>query len=383
MRKLLTILILFFFVNISFAQKKHIVSCHNYLKKNSLKKAQKYIELAVNSGKTKESLMGKAWFYRGKTYHAIFQSKKEKDKKLSVNPLQEAIKSYQNSLKADTDGDFKDKNIHGLRVAGSQLFNAAVKYFQDKEFSKALENFENIIVINETKEIAKLDTQVFYNAALSAEKSNSLEKAKKYFDKCIEYKYGGAKIYIFLSKIYKDEKNQEAFIKTIKKGVENCPDNNSDLIIQLVNHYLETKQSKEALEYLKIAVEKDNKNASLYFAQGTLYDELKEVDKAVTSYGKATSLKEDYFDAWYNLGALYNNQAADCIRKANETDDDAKYQELKNKADENFTLALEPLEKAHKLDETDKSTMLSLKQIYYKLQMEEKYDKIDKKLKGN
>ena len=381
MRNLLTILLLFIGFSVSYAQPSKIVSCHNYLKRGNLKKAHKVIEEAVTSGKTKEKDMAKAWYYRGKTYHAIFQSKEEKYQKLDADPLGKAVESYQKSLACDKKNKYTKDNIHNLKVAVSQYFNLAIDFYNKENYPRAISSFEAVLKLNEVKEIARLDTQVIYNLALAANKAKDNEKAIIYFEKCLNYKYGGISIYYTLINLYQEKKETEKRLTLIKKGIDDYPNENSQLILLLVNHYLETKQTTEALAYLKIAIEKDGKNASLYFAQGTLFDELKQYEDALKSYNKATELKPDYFDAWYNIGALYNNKAADAIKKSNDSEEDADYQKYKEEADEAFNLALEPLEKAYALNSEDKNTLISLKQIYYKLQMMDKYKEIDAKLK--
>ena len=80
----------------------------------------------------------------------------------------------------------------------------------------------------------------------------------------------------------------------------------------------------------------DNTNPSIFFAVGTIYDQMGDIEKAISAYENAIKLKPDYFEANYNLGALYVNQAADILDKANDLPLDAvaEYDKEKAKADE-------------------------------------------------
>ena len=52
--------------------------------------------------------------------------------------------------------------------------------------------------------------------------------------------------------------------------------------------------------------------------EGSIYDQKKEFVKAEADYKKAIELKADYFDALYNLGALFFNNGAEIYNQAND-----------------------------------------------------------------
>jgi tetratricopeptide (TPR) repeat protein len=138
------------------------------------------------------------------------------------------------------------------------------------------------------------------------------------------------------------------------------------------------------MKYLDIAIAQDPKNASYFFAQGTLYDKLQKPDEATTSYLKAIEYKEDYFDAYYNLGALYYNKGVKQVDVANlvPSSQPDKYELEKDKADIEFKKAIPYMEKAHEINPTDKFTLESLKTLYYRLKMLDKHAEIIEKMKS-
>ena len=146
---------------------------------------------------------------------------------------------------------------------------------------------------------------------------------------------------------------------------------------------LADKSSKYALDYLELATKNNPQNATLWFAKGSLFDaNMKDTVKAVDCYKKAIEIDPKYFDANYNLGALYFNHGADIMTKANALPQDKakEYDDLKVKANAEFNLSLPYLEKAHELNSQDIPTMESLKNIYYRLEMMEKMEDMKKQL---
>jgi tetratricopeptide (TPR) repeat protein len=133
---------------------------------------------------------------------------------------------------------------------------------------------------------------------------------------------------------------------------------------------------------LEKAMQIDKTNPTIFFAVGTIYDQLGNIDLAIDAYEKALELSPDYFEANYNLGALYVNMAADILDKANDLPLDAvkEYDIQKGKADEMLHKSIPYLEKSLDLMPEDVNTMVSLKEIYTRLGMTDKLKVIDEKL---
>ena len=66
----------------------------------------------------------------------------------------------------------------------------------------------------------------------------------------------------------------------------------------------------------------------------------------MTQLQEATRLAPDNADAFYNLGAAYQNKAAELNTQANDTEDAAAAQALVDQRNENLELALGPLTQA-------------------------------------
>ena len=415
MKKTTLIISLLFVYIVINAQPNKRVSAFNYLKYDELDKAKEAIDDACKHEKTISD--PKTWWYAGQIYQGIHVNKKFKS--LDADALSKSLEAYKKAMVLN----FKDPANQNLDLnkeddlvkftlllmnqkttyvddevvmdiimnrfpALANIFvNKGVTEFKDsKDYLASLSSFENSLFLSSLS--GKLDTPIIYYAALSADKAKEYDKAIKYYDLVTKFGYGvdakeKATMFYLKAKVQQAKGDTIKYVETLKKGIDKYQDGSASLVTELINHYLETKQGGQALNYLKIAIEKDPTNATYHFAQGSLYDTYyQNVDSASISYKKAIELKSDFFDAYYNLGALYYNSGAAIIEKANDEKDLKKYDVLKKQADETFEKALPYLEKAYELNPEDNSTMQSLKTLYYRTGNMEKHDLIKAKLSG-
>ncbi len=371
------------------AQNSKVQSALNYSKPqyNQLDKAKTAIDLASKHPKTIEK--AKTWKVRGQVYLAISQSSDEKFKTLSDNPLEVAINAYKKALKLDIKGQYKNEIENQLKIIGILMVNKGIDDFNKKDYNTALKSFEGSLGIDTMVYVGKIDTMVIFNAGIAAEKAKLYDKALMYYQKTADLKFEGSKVYGYMAKIENERGDTVKYVDYLKQGVKAYPSDNDALMVALINHYLNVDKSDLALEYLTKAIEKDPTNQTFYFAQGALYDKLKDFDNAKASYEKAVEIKSDYFDAYYNLGALFFNKGADMLKEANNIppNKQAEYEAAIKESFNELGKALPYLERAHEIDATEKSTMLTLKEIYFKLRADNedymaKYKAMDEKIKA-
>jgi len=367
MKKIKILLLALIYVGAVNAQKSKVQVAVNYMKYDELDKAKQAIDEAASNPQS--SGMEKTWYYRGLIYQQIF--KHEKFGNLDPQPLQKSYEYYSKSIELNPSSEYADDISKRKIEIANRIFGMGVEQFTAKNYSGALESFEFVLKISPN------DTLSTLNAAYSAERSGNNEKAKQYYNRLIEMKYNEPKIYIFLAKIYKSENDTLKGLSVVQMGRQRFPADNA-LAIEEVNFFLSTGKSKEALDPLNIAISKEDQNPQLYFARGIIYDKLGDTERAKADYQKTIELKPDYFDAYYNMGAMYFNEAADLANKANNipAGKTKEKEEAKAKTEAKFKEAQPFFEKAYELNPTDQSTMLLLKQIYSRLGDMVKYEKI-------
>jgi len=411
MLKLIKVLVVLLFVNITLnalGQKAKVVSAYNYLKYGEVDKAKEAIDIAVSNEKTKE--IAKTWYYRGGIYLAIYESKDQNVKALDTNALTVAYEGFIKASELDVKGHYTEDITKKLEYCSVYFVNQGVKDYSATKYESALTSFENAIAINSRPEFNKIDTLSIYNAALTCEKLKQKEKSVKYYRLLLDYKYGGAKIYSFLLNVLQTAKDNTARLEILKEGRLAYPDDNN-LIIQELNYYIETGDKDKAIANLKAAIEMDGDNYNLYYALGSMYDQVGDFRNGENAYKKALELAEPafsqslegykasmgtedessskanlnkvhdtYFSILYNYGALHFNEGVKEIQKISSISDNAIYAREKKRAEERMVLALPYLEKALELKPKDKNTITSLKDLYARVGDNEKWNKMQEKL---
>ncbi|MDQ1770304.1 tetratricopeptide repeat protein [Labilibaculum sp. A4] len=387
MRKLSFILVMLMCVASVSAQKSKVTGAQNYLTSGKLDKAKEAIDEGIQDEKC--VAYAKAYLVKGKVYQGIFESPLPAYKKLAEKPLDIAFDAYMKALELDEKGKMEKPVKAQMTNMIPDYTNEAVNLYNAGDFPGALAAFERVLEIEGMdmfKENATIDTAVIFNAGMTAQKADQLDKAAKYYKQSIEYNYGGAKTYANLSKVLTDSGNKEEGVKYLHKGFELYP-NDSWMLVELINHYMLGGEPQKAADYLDKAIELDPTNASFYRAKGTLYEKTEEFAKAEEMYTKALSMDPNDFTSQYNLGLLKLNAAIQKHKVANEIMDAKKYNEAIKAVYAEYEAVIPYFEKVLEMQPDEKNSMITLKELYFKLRNEnevylEKYNKIKDKLDG-
>ena len=164
---------------------------------------------------------------------------------------------------------------------------------------------------------------------------------------------------------------------------------NTNILFTLISYYIDKQEDPaKILVYIDKAIETEPNNSSLHFAKGTLYDRLGDWENAVTSYKKSIEIDPNFFDAYYNIGALYFNKGVKYIEEASKVParELEKYDALMEKANAEFKNSLPYMEQAYKVNPNSKETIEALKNIYFRFRTEsqelnDKYIEFNEKAK--
>jgi tetratricopeptide (TPR) repeat protein len=375
-RTILAVLIIMS-ASVIFGQTNKRTSAYNYQRYGKLDLAKQAIDEAAQDEKT--IMDAKTWFYRGNIYYDIGISTDENYRKLDPDPFGVAFKSYQKAKELDTKGEFAVDILKYTIAVGEGYYNLGVISYNELKFKEAALSFEQAFTVSQS--VGRIDTTALFNAAVSATQGKETTLAKQYYQQLIQLKVQKPDVYASLAEIYKMEGDTAMALQTIGKGREIFPED-FNLLIAETNIYLTTDEKEKAMKDLEMALQFDRTNPSIFFAVGTIYDQMGDIPKATNAYENAILINPDYFEANYNLGALYVNQAADILQKANDLPLDAvkEYDAQKALADQMLQKSLPYLEKALELMPEDVNTMVSLKEIYTRLGMTEKLKGINEKL---
>lgn len=417
--KKISLIFLMFICIFAFGQKKNVTDAWSYLRDGFLDDAKTAIDKAESNVDTKDWY--RTYFYKGKIYREIGISKEKKYKKLcgdecfdiAYDALMKSIKlNFTKQENKDLDlTDFLDlqKFIQVIQKMDSRDFldteaiyeiigilfpvlcddlaNKGIDAYKKLDFENSYKNFEKAMTISFSK--AKADDQLIFLTALAALETKRFKEAIECYEALIKLDYGQnneekIRIYINQALAYKELNDTVKMLKTLDKGIEKFPKDNYPLIIEAFNFYVKNKNNQKALDYINLAIEKNSNNPQFYSIKGTLLQDMKKLDAAVVEYENAIKLDPNNFDAYYQLGAMYFNAAADTIAWANNNIPPQEFKKMdayNEIAKEFMTKSLPYLEKAYEIKTNNLNVLQTLRTIYYKVGNLEKYQKIDAELK--
>ena len=380
MQKTLTLMSLAICVQ-GFGQKE-VVSAYNANKEGDFATAATYIEQAIQNPKA--NVKNKTWRYRGEIYLNI-----SKDSALFAaypDALVRAKDSYMKAQELDSKGSYASEIQVGLGQVQMAASNAGIGNYNTGNFGAAGAFFDLGAEIAQAFEAT--DTMAIYNSALCYEKAGEVDLAVARYRACADIEYQVPNVFLFISNLYRENGREAEALETLAEARGLYPREQS-LIIEELNIYLTNEEFDKAKENLALAAEQDPTNEILWFSLGSVLDNLGNADEAIEAYKKALEVKADYFDANYNLGALYFNQAVQGINAANDmwkprmtkAESDAQKQ-LEDDAKALFETAKPYLEAAHATDADDLETMRSLRDIYARTGDDDKMLELTAKIKA-
>ena len=380
MKKLIMLLIAAFIVTGINAQNSKRTSAFNYFKNGKLDKAKEYIDPCITHEKTMN--VAKTWYYRGNIYLQIALSKKPEYQSLDSNALEVAYESYKKCAELDSRGEFSTDVQNNYRVIASNFFNLGVAKYNVSDYLGAANSFQN--TYNITLEMGAVDTLALSNVALAYDIAEEYDLALEKYLQLIEIGYLDPLIFNSLATLYLNQKSDTVLSeKYVAEGRALFPED-YQLLISETNLYLARGDNEKAISNLEKALETDSENQTIWFALGTNYENVGDLEDAEMAYQKCIEIDPTYADAYYNMGAMFNNQAAEIIEVANELPLDAveEYDTEKAKADGLLEKALPYLEKSDELNPDNLETMQTLKQIYTILKQMDNLKAINERIKA-
>jgi len=373
----------------TFAQKE-VVSAYNANKDGNYREAAVYIEQAILVEKS--MVKDKTWRYRGLIYTNIAL-----DEEVSIvypNALRIAMESFVHARVLDVKNRYSGENTDGLNLVRQIANDMALGYFNNTEFSLAGNSFDLAYEVGLTTEY--LDTMSLANAALSynkaielinsnlvdvdsshqiynsltSEKSELIELAIDRYKMCADMNYQIPNVYLSMSYLYRDNNEYDKALQMLQDARVLHPREQA-LIIEEFNIYLSNNDLDNARKNLALAVEQDPTNDLLWYNLGVIYDGFSNFEEAANAYLKAIEISPEYFDANFNLGAMYYNKAGELMNESSDmwkprmsSKQSAAVKLKKASALQLFSESLPYLLKAHEINPSNINTINSLKSIY-------------------
>ncbi len=298
--------------------------------------------------------------------------------------LGKAIEALEKAKSVDPK-DSKAKDINAMmQDIHDKLANEALNNYLAGDFAKAADLFKKTTECASNPLLGQVDSLNTYYAALVSGMAGNPQQSIDFYKKCIAmgfYQTGFA--YSNLAETYRQQGQMDLCKETLEEGFVKFPEN-SNILIGLINYYMDTKQDTGRLfELIHSAQALDPTNASLFYVEGNVNKQLGNTEDAAKMYIKATEVNPDYVYGALGLGMLWYDKAIEIQEKAGEELDDNKYFALVKEMEETLEKAIEPFEKAfaQSTDPEIKGAIAEyLRNIYFRLREKSpEYEALSKK----
>ncbi len=399
---------------VTFAQKSELKTAEKAIKKQDYASAINALKAAEGSIESADAkLKSKFYFLKGQAYMA----KKDYGTASKAFKDLEAFEKKSGKVRySDDAAPMMTQLIQDVAARGSKLYS-------EKDYANASKDFYMVYELNPK------DTTFMFNAAISATIGKDYDNALKYYKSLQDIGYTGiSKGYYAINKetnkkenlgekqsrdfmvksgkysnptdettesklgdiaknmayIYNQQGKTEEAIGAIQKARSLYP-KDLGLILSEADLYIKLNKMDKFGELMKLAVEQDPENPTLFFNLGAVNQDQKNNEEAKKYYEKAIELKPDYGDAYMNLGVLTLEKEAPIVEEMNKNlSDFKKYDELLLKQKAVYKEALPYLEKADQYARNIE-IVKTLMNIYESLEMSEKakkYRELYKELRG-
>ena len=385
MKKVMILLAVLLTANVMMAQKKDRTDAYMYNKNGQYAKAMASIEKCVNHEQfagMKPNDQAQAWLYRAAIYQNIIQSGDEALMAQAPNALEIVYESLMNCMKnPEYLNDNKQEIYQRVGNVMNTYYTKGADDYNTGKFAEAAPMFKKAYDI--AKSLGSSDANDMLNfAATSALRAEDYATALGYFNELKNNGVDGVDVYKHLAACYNGMGDSENAMAMINAGLEKDP-SDASLIVEKVNAYMKEGKTVEAVEDINKLLALDPQNAQLLFVLGTIYGDENNKDvynteKAKKYYEDAIEINPDYYDAIYNLGALYITMSNKLKTEANELplNKVKEYIDLVKQAEDLVRTGLPYVKKAYETQPTPEVKNV-LKTMYVQLKMNEEAKALD------
>ena len=222
-------------------------------------------------------------------------------------------------------------------------------------------------------------TQYKYYTAIFAIQAELHEEAIPLLEELKTGDHDAIAVNQFLYQEYVAIKDTAKFVATLQDAIARFPQE-PWFLQNLINYYIFSGQEKTAIEYLETAIAREPNVAQYHLIKGNLDENQGNYDVALEDFDRAIALDPTMADAVAGKGRVYYNQAVKLNEAAALINDNKEYKKALEEMNAVFKKSLPFFEKAHELAPEDRSYMQTLKGLYYRFGMDDKYEEISEKL---
>ncbi|MEO9533208.1 MAG: tetratricopeptide repeat protein [Crocinitomicaceae bacterium] len=298
----------------------------------------------------------------------------EEDRLNAIDPAKaktDGLAALKRSIEVDTKERYSDDVKQFAGMSRDQSFQMGLKMYEEKKWDEASQmilmaaDFGDVLGIS--------DSSYYYYGGIAAYNGEKWADAESAFTKTAEWGYEpGVSVYYLSQAMQKQERLEDAE-KMIKKYVQKYP-GNKEILIEMVNIYIDTDRKEQAVEALNEAIALDPNNVALVFTAGTIYENMEDFENAEKQYLKALEMDPKDVNSLSAIGGLYFNKGADVNNAANKLEfGDPNYDKMVAESKDYFKKSVPYLEQATEAKPEELTYWIALRDAYGKAGDVEKF----------
>ena len=310
--------------------------------------------------------------------------------------VEDALKLSYDALKKAAELDGQNKQAKAISQSVNNLKNkfyeGAMADYTLGNYAGASEGFEMTWEVSNHPAIGVIDTTMAYYTAVTAAMAKDNDKAIKFYEYCLSINHElEGDVRAALADNYKAKGDTVKCKAILTEAFEKFPTSQS-VLVALINIYLESNDDPEkVLEILKVAQKNEPNNASLVYAEGSVYRKLNKFEEAIAAFDRSAQIDANYVFAPFAAGCAYYDWAVEIQNQAQNELDDNKYNALLEQMEKTLEGGIAPFEKAFEVSNDADIKMACaeyLKNIYFRFRekaesYQTNYDKYNKYVEEN
>lgn len=186
--------------------------------------------------------------------------------------------------------------------------------------------------------------------------------------------------YQYYYDLYKLKGEPEIAKAKLAEAVEKFP-KEAWFVQNMINDLVQAHDTLGAVAYLDRAIENDPSQAQYYHTKATLLSTLHRFEEAFAFFEKAIEMDPKNPEYFLNYAYAYSDKAT-LMLEGTDNLSQKEYMAVKKQSDEVMKLALPYFQKAHELAPGDMNYARPLRQCYYRLKMEDEYNKLSEEMQN-
>ena len=221
--------------------------------------------------------------------------------------------------------------------------------------------------------------QYKYYTAIFAIQAEMHPEAISVLEEMKDGNYEAITVNQFLYQEYVNVKDTANYVRVLQDAVARFPQE-PWFLQNLINHYIFSGQEQEAINYLDQAIAREPNVAQYHLIKGNLNENQKNYEAALADFDRALAIEPTMADAEAGKGRVYYNQAVKMNEDAALIADAKEYKKALEEMNAMFRQSLPFFEKAHELAPDNRDYMITLRGLYYRFDMTDKYNAINEEL---